>query len=311
MLPELSDHFPVIHRFCYPDWLKIGDTIEQTLESENWDEAWYATAEYWVGQIATELGEPYQVYETQNFLIVTEAPKRVVKHLKKTCEGALKHILKSLHGAAVDEGFGKHVVFLFADIDDYYEYILHFYEDRETNEFPMSGGICIHGSGYTHFALLTTDYSQYSLTLVHELTHVCLSHLPIPLWINEALAMRMEGDEFWMDAELYDRHQEHWNKETIQQFWSGESWQIPGESFELSYSLAKGLWRKLEFELKAPQALLMSFVNEANREDAGVGAFGKYLGFEMEELVLDFLGEGDWKPDPNQWSLNTVNDLPL
>src|SRR4029077_14574787 len=42
-----------------------------------------------------------------------------------------------------------------------------------------------------------------------------------------------------LDHDLRDRHLTFWNPETIQKFWSGVSFREPGESNQLSYSLAE------------------------------------------------------------------------
>jgi len=92
----------------------------------------------------------------------------------------------------------------------------------------MSGGVCL-SPGYTHFVMPMNEwFAGYRSVLVHELTHVLLQRLPVPPWLNEALAMRMEevvcGETiFRMDEELYERHAAMWDAETIQLFWSGEA----------------------------------------------------------------------------------------
>ena len=107
---------------------------------------------------------------------------------------------------------------MFARIEDYYRYISYFYGE---GKHPMSGGVCLSGEGYIHFAFPTPDYLSYRTVLVHELTHGCLGHLPIPCWLNEAIAMRMEEvicevQTFHMDEDIRDRHFAHWNAKSIQ-----------------------------------------------------------------------------------------------
>lgn len=299
--PDISEHMLSKQGFCHPDWEAIGKCIEDKVAEVEWNEAWVVAARQWVGHICDKLAGDYQIYETSNFLFLSDAPERVVKDACSFYESALKEILKNLVGVASDEGYGKHVVLMFKDLDEYYSYILYFYPEGDQ---PMSGGVCLGGEGYVHYAFPATDYSHYRTVLVHELTHGCLDHLPLPAWLNEALAMRMEevicGTEvFVLDKEMMERHQKYWNAETIQQFWSGESWGIHGESFELSYNLAQILWRKIEVVFAVPTDILLSFIAAADCKDGGQLACASLFEFSLGDLMVDFLGEGDWEPKPN------------
>lgn len=118
--------------------------------------------------------------------------------------------------------------------------------------------------------------------------------------------MRMEqvicgSDIFNLDREIYGNHAAHWNAETIQQFWTGESWKIPGDSFELSYNLAQILWRKIEVDLAAPRPEILQFILAAHFEDGGEAACQAVFDLSLGDLVMDFLGEGAWTPTPNEW----------
>ena len=118
--------------------------------------------------------------------------------------------------------------------------------------------------------------------------------------------MRMEqlicaSDIFHLDHEIYNRHAAHWNEGTIQQFWTGESWDLPGDSFELSYNLAQVLWRKIEADLSASRAEILQFILGAHLEDAGEAACHAIFDLSLGDLVMDFLGEGAWAPEPTKW----------
>lgn len=298
MLLDISRHLSIQQGYCHPDWTSISEIIERDFPESMWNAAWESASRSWVERIRDKLGGAYQIHETSNFMILSDAPMRVMNDACTSYEDSLKRILAGLEGVASDEGYGKHVVLMFSDMDDYYEYITYFYPD---GEHPMSGGVCLSGGGYVHFAFPTTDFSSYRTVLVHELTHGCLAHLPIPLWLNEALAMRMEvllcgTDNFHLDQEMYDKHVAHWNEETIQRFWTGESWEIPGDSFELSYNLAQVLWRKLEVDLAAPRSEILSFILNADADDAGESACRAVFDLSLGDLVMDFLGEGPWAP---------------
>lgn len=308
-LPNISNHYHIIDGFCYPDWEAISKIIEDDFPQSEWNTTWEFASKNWLKLIQENLGDNYQIHETPNFLVLSEAPQHIIKQACRSYENSLRQILDTFEGVASDEGFGKHVVMMFASLEDYYGYISHFYPEGEN---PMSGGVCLDGGGYVHFAFPTPDYSSYQCVLVHELTHGCLGHLPIPTWINEALAMRMEqvicgSDNFYLDQELYNKHTDHWNPETIQQFWTGESWGIAGDSFELSYNLAQILWRKIEVDLAAPHAKILQFVSEAHFEDGGEFAFRTIFNLSLGVLVEDFLGEGIWSPEPKKWPTNEVS----
>jgi hypothetical protein len=302
--PDHSRDLPAIEGFCRPRWDRIAERIEQEVPEGDWQAAWEAVARDWVQRLRDDLGHDYRVYETPNFLILTEAGERVVNDACRSFEEALAGIMERLSGVASDEGFGKHVVLMFREVADYYRYITHFYPD---GDHPMSGGVCLSGHGYIHFAFPTPDYSSYGTVLVHELTHALLVQLPIPSWLNEALAMRMEQvicrtETFELDRDEFERHLRHWNVSTMQQFWTGESWGIPGDSFELSYSLAQVLWRKIEVNLGLPREAVLGFVADADFRDGGAAACRQHLGLSLGELIGDFLGDGEWEPKPREHS---------
>lgn len=304
-LPDISRHLHIQQGFCHPDWSAISEIIENNFPEPEWNSAWEVASRCWLDRVRDKLGGGYQIHETANFMILSEAPMRVIKDACRSYEESLKRIIASLEGVASDEGYGKHVVMMFATIDDYYGYITYFYPE---GEHPMSGGVCLSGEGYVHFAFPTTDYSSYRTVLVHELTHGCLGHLPIPTWLNEALAMRMEQSIcgsaiFHLDQEVYEQHAAHWNDETIQQFWTGESWQLPGDSFELSYNLAQVIWGKIEVDLAAPRDEILQFILDSHLEDAGEAACRAIFDLSLGDLVMDFLGEGAWTPEPGKWSM--------
>lgn len=306
---DISQHLHIKHGFCYPDWDSIEAIIHESFPETERQTAWEGTTRAWVEQIRTNLGGGYRVYETPHFLMVSEAPERVIKHACKSFEEARKNILSILDGAAKDEGYGKQVVFMFTEMDDYYAYISHFYSE---GEHPMSGGVCLGDDGYIHFAFPTNDDTRYLTVLVHELTHGCLAHLPIPVWLNEALAMRMEqvicgSDIFHLDKEIYNKHKRLWNVETIQQFWTGKSWDIPGDDFELSYNLAQILWHKIEVDLNASKEEITQFITTAQATDAGQSACRLLFNLSLGDLITDFLGEGLWEPNPEQWP-NEMNN---
>jgi hypothetical protein len=205
-------------------------------------------------------------------------------------------------------------VLIFSEQDDYYQYLSHFGSEGEQ---AASGGVCIH-TGCTHIALPWHDELEAINTITHELTHDCLAHLPLPLWLNEGIAVTLqkaiapatrppwqsEQDSLlsasidWrspiMWDELAERHFTHWNETNIQSFWAGTSFFEPGDPNELSYSLAE-VFVKLLSERGGP-AELQAFLEAANSEDAGQTAAHDILNTDLGDIAGTFLGSGDWRP---------------
>lgn len=95
-----------------------------------------------------------------------------------------------------------------------------------------------------------------------------------------------------IDANLKQRHLEFWNVENIQEFWAGISWRKPGDSNELSYSLAE----IMVILLSEQSSDWGAFLKLARADDAGQTASLDCLGVDLGEVMATFLGEGSWRP---------------
>lgn len=298
-LPELDALMPVVDGFSKPRWDLVLDCVQSAFPENKHADAWEMIEKKWLARLCAELGGKYHCAETENFLIVSESSPRLAKKAAKFFEKALRLILKYLPGVTQDEGYGKQIVLKFTDEDDYHRYTMIYHED---GHHPMSGGMCIN-EGCLHYAFpVDPDNPEgYRTVLVHELTHGCVSHLPLPAWLNEAIAMRMEQvicgtQHVMLDRFLLKEHREHWNAETIQQFWSGHSWHLADQGFTLSYSLAQIIWNKIENDMRAPQEMILEFIQKTHYEDAGEMACMEVFDLSLGDFVEDFLGEGDWGP---------------
>ena len=303
--PSITGHLNVTESGCYPDWQAVGSAIEESFPESQHDAAWDAICLAWVHGICRQLGEGYRVLETQNFLIVSAADQPSVELTGQDFEKVRRKILNRLTDLIAGPVKGKQVALILASEEQYYQYIAHFFPD---GEHPMNGGMCLRGRTYLHLAFPSTEASADLRTLAHEMTHGLLGHLPLPNWLDEALAMRMEqlvcgADGMLLDREQYNRHLDYWNEATIQEFWSGAAWQIPGDGFELSYDLARVLWFKIEADLAANPQKLIQFITSASFEDAGDSAFRAAFGSGLGELVASFLGKGSWSPAPDTWGI--------
>lgn len=275
-----------------PNWNDVALEIGNELGPEDLDIEWTKTCDRWLNSVVSHYGSGYRVEKSSNFAIMSNQSARYIQVFSSFLEKTLSRILAALDGVASDNGYGKHVAIIFQDIDQYYDYVGMFYPDE--GEFGGSSGMYIN-EGYGHFVFPSQDISFAEPIAVHELTHACLSHLPLPLWLNEGIAVLMEevlaGNGLLIDNELVARHQEYWNEKTIQEFWAGGSFQAIDEGQELSYHLAHIMVRNISQDF----SVFAKFVNNASYEDAGEVAALKNLGMSLEQLVGSFLGDGDWK----------------
>ena len=277
-----------------PDWNEIAQRIGDDLSHDELHSAWMKECRNWLESIRKEFGDDYRIEESDNFFILSNENDRYIDLFSEFLERTLKRILSTLDGVASDHGFGKHVAIIFKDIDQYYDYTENFYPDE--GEFGLSAGMYIN-EGYGHFVFPSQDIAIAEPIAVHELTHACLAHLPMPLWLHEGAAILMEDvlarHHLILDRKLVEQHQSYWNEETIQTFWSGESFSAIDEGQVLSYNFAHILARNISQD---PEAFL-KLCNNAHYEDAGEAAAKQSLGLSLAHLAGAFLGEGDWHPD--------------
>lgn len=298
-LPELIDLSQVDGAFSFeegysrPDWKVIAEAIQQqAIGPGELEVAWNEAARQWVMQLQSDLGGDYRVEDSPRFILLTTLDAKMAGEILNFAENTWNQICDRLKDAAWNSGHGKHVILLFQEEDDYYQYVSYFHRD---GTHPTSGGCLIH-KDYVHIA---APYEPFGLRqiLAHELTHNCVVHLRLPLWLNEGLAMLFQGTVAMtsrplVDFELKERHLAFWNPENIQEFWSGISFHRPGDSNELSYNLAE-IVLNLLLEKEGDWG---TFLKEAQWGDAGQTAAMDYLGTDLGEVMATFLGEGDWRP---------------
>lgn len=277
--------------FPRPQWKIIHSWVKEHIAEENLHIAWQEISFNWVCNLKLHLGADYSVYQSPNFILLTSRGLNESKTILRTSELAVQFLVKWLGSIAEKKGYGKHVVLDFTSIENYYDYVSYFYPPG--SPLIASGGVFLRG-GYQHIALPPSR--QVQDTLIHELAHNRLAHLPLPTWLNEGIAVTMErkigGKKHGrIDRDLHKKHRDYWSRKTISAFWTGQSFNdIDGEIIHLSYSLADTLVDLLVQEFPN----FLEFVSEANREDASQSALQKYFGINLSDLISTFLGPGDW-----------------
>ena len=296
----INNYFEEANEFPRPNWDKIYEHVETHFKNVDQNELWCDIANAWVLKLKSKLPNDYQTHESDNYILVTSGEERYVTLLQRFLESTLKKILSTLKGIASDEGYGKYVVIVFDDVEDYYSYISHFFPDD--GEFGLSSGVYLN-NGYGHFVFPYQDVTYAESITAHEMTHSLLSHLPIPLWLNEGMAVTIE-DTFTgsaplqMDNELFERHKTFWGEQEIQEFWSGDAFYRTDEGQELSYNLAQFAVKSLSHDYET----FVRFANNAHSDDGGESAAHEIFEGSLGGLIEQFFGDGDWAPKPQQWN---------
>ncbi len=274
------------------DWDRVA-TIIGDQDGADLSQSWSQAAGLWMVKLADEQEEAVDVFETKNLVVMSPTVGENRDRLAKNLEKALEAVIGYLGSAAESVRYGKMGVLIFANPHCYNNYIAGFYP--EGSVVPMSGGMCI-TEGYVHVALYEDEWGDLLSVFSHEASHAYVSHLTLPAWMDEAIAMRMETlvagrEEYQLDRELFERHQALWNWENLERFKSGESWSIAGDLFELSYQLAEILWKKIETNLDAQAFEIQELIKTASWQDAGEKALQEIFGVGLDDLFRSFLGE--------------------
>jgi hypothetical protein len=307
-VPDRQEWFSEDAGFEHPSWPAIEQWIEAHVPPKELNDAWIAVARHWLQRIRKRLGDTFHLAESENFHLLSALDPRRKKATLRFLESALGSIRTSLGDLASTDYFGKHACIVFQDEDRYYRYISHFFPD---GEHAGSGGMCL-GGDYTHIVVPSDEVGQLQRVLVHELSHNSVVHLPLPVWLNEGVAMILEeavsgSVAYTLDRETADRHRAFWDAATIQQFWEGSSWGLIGDGNELSYGLAQILMRIFYEDVRPGPEKFRDFVRDARSEDAGQQSMRKHFDLSLGELAAEFLGDGDWEPQPAKWT-NLPND---
>ncbi|MDH5835258.1 hypothetical protein [Luteimonas kalidii] len=296
-------HWRAGTRFPIPAWEAMSATVRQA-DNAVLDRYFTAAARQWLDALGTALPDGEYVRQAAaNFLLLSSLPGRTATLVLDRCEQALRAIRTRLGPLACDGGHGPYVVMVFASRETYYDYLDH-YSPAGGDHAPSSGVFI--NDGYGHFASWHDGLDDLEPVVVHELTHALLTHLPLPVWLNEGIAVNVEQAllprmadprlRLYSPAEMHARHLGWWNRERIQAFWSGKAFRV-GDGEELAYDLAATITR---LAAKQDESAFRAFVLAARWEDAGQGAETE-LGFPLVHLVEAVLGEGEWEPRPAEW----------
>lgn len=249
------------------------------------------------------LGEGYELKESPLAFVLSPYVDRTPEALLEFIARTRRRIDGTLEGLTHREEGDREILIVFADDDTYYRYVTHAYP--EDGEFAFSSGMFLH-SGCPHFVTMQQELQTVERVITHEMTHASVAHLRIPLWLNEGLAVNTEErlmgalPKLYSVAEMREKHLAFWNRETIQEFWSGHSFYRPDDGNMLSYDLG----RTLVEILAGRWSQFRAFALAASYEDGGAAAARECLGIELGDSLAGMFeqesSEG-WAPDPQRW----------
>ena len=298
VLPWVAENAEPTHGLRRLEWDSIYKNADEKFKDRDLDEAWSDVAYTWLITLKEDLGEKYSISESNNFMLLSSEDSSYNKALLNYLEVSRRRILRFLAGIANDEGYGKFVVMVYEDNSKYHDYISFF--GRQEGTSGMSGGMFIY-HGYGHLVFPFGDIQMTELVAGHEMSHALVSHLQLPVWLDEGIAVNMEGalkgfNSSPITHDLFEKHQSFWNESNIQEFWFGESFSRADEGQELSYQLARILVSNLSEQFEN----FVGFCNRAQWQDAGDGALLDIYGLSLQDLIYNFIGDGDWQPKPQE-----------
>jgi hypothetical protein len=301
LLATAQEHEGIPH----PGWDAVYAWVATFPETRQ-DAAFLECERAWLGMLARALGGRYRVFESTHALVLSDRPDNEALAALDFVGTTRRRVRRMLEELAGDDA-GKEVLLAFGEVETYSRYARHYVPDLD--EGMASAGMCLH-AGSVHFLTHGGELWRLEPTVVHELTHAQLDHLPLPLWVNEGMAVNAEqrltrqGADIWEVKALEKKHAAFWTPETIQEFWNGAAFKRPDEGSELAYDLG----RLLVNGMCADWAAFKRFAAAANAEDAGVQAAVTTLEVDLGEAVRHFLerDDGEWGPNPDAWSQAAV-----
>lgn len=277
----------------HPNWRDMYQRVTARRDKKEWWDIYHELAKQWLLRLKADLGGYYHVYESENFLVLSAEGSTATRTIIGYAESSLAVLERYCQGLLAKDTYGKRVLLIFTDQDDYYAYVSHFHTE---GSHSLSAGMML-SRGYMHIAFPFTWIYSARRIITHELVHNCIAHLRIPSWLHEGMAQKLERlvmntQGFALDHELAMQHRACWTEQNIEEFWAGVSFYVGDERNKLSYSLAEILTEFLSGDWKA----FLEFVSEADYRDSGQDASLRILNRCLGETISQFLGPGNWRP---------------
>lgn len=258
----------------------------------------------WILHLRDALGPHFHLYESDNAYVLSSLEDVVATATASYVESTRKRIHRVLAGLAHFPEHGKSLLVVMDDDDAYYDYVSGYYPD--SGEFAFSGGMFV-DAGCPHFLVKRADLAAIEPVIAHEMTHSALSHLKLPRWLDEGLAVNTERKltgagvmPLGEREQLRRSHLKFWDEARIQEFWSGASFFRTDDGNRLSYELA----RILVEQMGQNWELFTRFASSAKREDGGAEAAQEVYDMDLgayASILMEREPDPRWATDPQSW----------
>jgi len=296
LLPQFfiqHENMPLLDGHRLASWLNDNVPIESRTSMLN--EAKLA----WLLHVRDALGAGYQLIESKTALVLSSLNPTTARTTANFMSKALEQVLGALNGIAQAPQSGKDILIVFEDAEHYYRYLSFYYPDAAAR--GLSRGMYLR-AGVWHFVAVKADLYASQSMMVHEITRLCLAHLPLPLWLNVGITVntgrqlvKNKSCGGCSSQQLHHQLLTYWDESEIPKFWSDASFQRADEGLELSYELARIMVEVLARDWPS----FKDFVLSAHADDAGAAAARAHLDTDLGELVCALLGRDDqagWSP---------------
>lgn len=304
----LESHLSQFGGLPYLDWQAVTRWLESIETPEVQAKAWADCEIAWLLHLKAVLGDSFTLSQQGDAVLLSSLEPNIARITLEYMNKTLRRIQRVLDGITQVPEWGKDILIVFDNEEMYYQYVSHYYPE---GEFAGSSGMHI-GQGCGHFVTMKADLSAIEPVIAHEMTHGCLSHLPIPMWLNEGLAVNTERRVsrvpplLYTPHEMQQKHLRYWDAPKIQEFWSGKSFLRTDDGNLLSYDLAQ----KIVEQFASNWDVFRAFALSANIADGGASAAIEQFNLDLGEVAAVLIGRDpspDWTPFPSTWSAVSAN----
>lgn len=292
-------HLAIRDQVAMLDWPAAAAWTAGFDDAAHRAQAVVACQQAWLQQFALALGQPYHVLHQDRAWVLSTLEPKLAKTAADYINRCRQRILRLLPGAA-DPNADRHYLLVVLDDESTYYRYLELCSGAQAQ--VASSGVYFPTPLGGYFMTLKDDLLRTEPIIAHEMTHAAVSHLHLPLWLDEGLAVNTEyrllNVEVRRDKTQHHGRKQTWDAHTIQWFWFGEAFHHP-DLVSQAYELAQVLVELLAKDWPR----FAAFLQQADRDDGGAAAAAAVLGVDLPRFVSDLLEApytSAWQPHREQ-----------